>query len=190
MVVQASGRHRGVMDSALLVVGAALLAVVAAAGCAVVRIVPAGHEGVVMRLGQPLRSRSSGLAVVVPGLERLHLVSLTPTPIEPLAVTGSTRDGVEVRLVLSLSWGVADPVAAAQAKPDVRLATADGVERAAHRLLASVDLSSLLRDREEVLSRLPVTALPLLAPLGVALVDVDLLDAQLRVGPELLRLLG
>jgi regulator of protease activity HflC (stomatin/prohibitin superfamily) len=177
------------MDPALLVVVAALLAV-AATGCAVVRIVPAGHHGVVMRLGKPRRRRSSGLVVVVPGLERLRLVSLTPAPIDPLPITGWTHDGVEVRLVLSLSWAVTDPTAAAQAEPDVRLATEAGVERAAHHLLASVALSTLLRDRENVLSRLPVIALPQLVPLGVELVDVDLLDAQLRVGPELLRLLA
>jgi regulator of protease activity HflC (stomatin/prohibitin superfamily) len=177
------------MDPALVVVGAALLGVVAA-GCAVVRVVPAGHQGVVMRLGRPRRSRPSGLVVVVPGLERLHLVSLTPGPIDPLAVNGWTRDGVEVRLVLSLSWVVDDPVAAAQATPDVRLATADGVERAAHHLFASIDLTAILRDREAVLSQLPVIALPLLTPLGARLVDVDVLDAQLRVGPELIRLLA
>jgi hypothetical protein len=53
-----------------------------------------------------------------------------------------------------------------------------------------VDLAHWLRDRESLLGRLPVTALPLVSPLGATLIDVDLLDAEVRVGPELLRLLA
>jgi hypothetical protein len=49
--------------------------------------------------------------------------------------------------------------------------------RAAHHLLASVDLATLLRDREEVFSRLPALALSQFASWGVVLVDVDLLVA-------------
>jgi hypothetical protein len=49
-------------------------------------------------------------------------------------------------------------------------------------------------DREEFalvdVERLPVIALPLVSPLGAELVDVDLVDAEVRVGPELLRLLA
>lgn len=41
-----------------------------------------------------------------------------------------------------------------------------------------------------MLSRLPVIALPFVGPFRVELVDVDLLDAEVRVGPELLRLLA
>jgi len=77
-----------------------------------------------------------------------------------------------------------------QAVPDARAAVADAVERALHHLVANVDLANLLRDRESFLARLPVTALPLVSPLGAELVDVDLLDAEVRVGPELLRLLA
>jgi regulator of protease activity HflC (stomatin/prohibitin superfamily) len=177
------------MDSTALVVAAALVAA-AAIGCAVVRIVPAEHCGVVTRAGRVARSRPSGLVMVAPGVERIEMVALRPRAIDPLSVSGLTRDGVEVRLVVSLLWCVADPKVAVQAVPDARAATAEAVERALHHLVANVDLAHLLRDREAVLSRLPVSALPLVSPLGVELVDVDLLDAEVRVGPELLRLLA
>jgi regulator of protease activity HflC (stomatin/prohibitin superfamily) len=79
---------------------------------------------------------------------------------------------------------------AVQAAPDARAATEDGVERALHHLVANVDLANLLRDRESTLARLPSAALPLLSSFGVELIDVDLLDAEVRVGPELLQLLA
>ncbi len=178
------------MESTDLMVAAALVAVVAATGWSVVRIVPAEHCGVVTRAGRVTRSRPSGLALVTPGLERIEMVALQPAPIDPLGVMALTRDGVEVRLVVSLLWCVADPTRAVHAVPDARGATAAAAERALHHLVANVDLANLLRHREVVLSGLPVIALPLVRPIGVELVDVDLLDVEVRVGPELLRLLA
>ena len=178
------------MESPALLLAAGIVATVAAIGCAVVRVVPAGHCGVVTRAGRAIRSRSSGLALVTPGVERIEMVALRPAPIDPLGVTALTRDGVEVRLVVSVWWCVADPRLAVTAVPDTRTATAAALERALHHLVASVDLGDLLRNREVVLSRVPVIALPLLGTLGVGLVDLDLLDAEVRVGPELLRLLA
>lgn len=178
------------MESAALVVVAAGLAAATVIGCALVRIVPAGHRGVVIRAGRVARTRPSGLLVVVPVVERVEMVALHPRAIDPLSVTSLTRDGVELRLVVSVLWCVTDPVLAVQAVPDARTAVADAVERALHHLVANLDLAYLLREREPFLARLPVTALPLVSTLGAQLVDVDLLDAEVRVGPELLRLLA
>ncbi len=178
------------MESPALLVAAALVATAAAIGCAVVRVVSAEHCGVVIRAGRVARSRPSVLALVVPGFARIEMVGLHPAPIDPLGVTALTRDGVEVRVVVSVLWCVADPTRAVRAVPDARPATAAAVERALHHLVANVDLAQLLLYREVVLSRLPVIALPFVGPFGVELVDVDLLDAEVRVGPELLRLLA
>jgi len=177
------------MESMVLLVAAALAAATML-GCVAVRIVPAGHCGVVTRAGRVARLRTSGLVTVVPGVERVEMVALHPAPLDPLGVTALTRDGVEVRLTVSVLWRVAHPTLTLQAAPDARVATTEAVERALRHLIAHVDLANLLRNRETVLSRLPVTALPLVGPLGVELVDVDLLHAEVRVGPELLRLLA
>jgi regulator of protease activity HflC (stomatin/prohibitin superfamily) len=159
-------------------------------GRALVRIVPAGHCGVVYRAGRVVRTGPSGLLVVMPGVERVVMVALHHRAIDPLGVTVTTRDGVEVRLVVSVLWRVCDASRVAQSEPDSRDVVADAVERALHRLAADVDFRQLLSARQAMLAELPVTALPLLAPLGVELVDVELLDAEVRVGPELLRLLA
>lgn len=177
------------MVSAALVGVAAALTLAAVVGCALVRIVPAGHRGVVIRAGRVARTRPSGPLVVVPVAERVEMVALHPRALVPLSVTSVTRDGIEIRLVLSVLWSVTDAALAALAVPDAKTAVADVVERGLHHLVAGVELATLLRERESFLSRLPVTALPLVSPLGAELVDVDLLDAEVRVGPELLRLL-
>ena len=178
------------MDSTALLVAAALAATVVVVACAVVRIVPAGHRGVVTRAGRVARSRPSGLIIAAPVVERVVMVDLHARPIDPLSVAALTRDGADIRLTVSVLWSVVDPTLAACAVPDARSATADAVERTVHHLVANVELVSLLRDREALLKRLPVSALPLVRAWGVELVDVTLLDAEVRVGPELLRLLG
>jgi regulator of protease activity HflC (stomatin/prohibitin superfamily) len=177
------------MNAAVLVAAVAL-AVTVALGFAALRVVPAGHCGVLIRAGRVARWRSSGLVLVVPGVERVAMVTKHPRSIAPLIITARTPDGVEVRLVVSVLWCVVDPTLAVQAAPDTRAATEDAVERALHHLVANVDLANRLRDRESTLARLPATALPLLSSFGVELIDVDLLDAEVRVGPELLQLLA
>ena len=72
---------------------------------------------------------------------------------------------------------------------DSRTATSDAVERTLHHLIAETDLVDLLAHREDVLTRAVAVAPPLLAPLGVELTDIDLIDTEVRVGAQLLRLL-
>lgn len=173
----------------LIVVGA--LVALVAVGCAAIRVVPAGHCGVVFRLGRPVRHRPTGLVAMLPGVERLDLVPLSPRTIEPLPVQVQTRDGVQLTIMVSVLWRVTDPVAAIiGAHPDLQTATADIAERGLRHLVAGVDLAQLLRDRETFLGRLPATTHPLLEPIGVEVLDVDWLHADLPAGPELLRRLG
>ena len=171
-------------------VAAAIVATAAAIAIAAVRVVPTGHTGVVIRAGRVTRSRPTGMAMVAPGLERIEMVALHPTPIDPLGVTTLTRDGVEVHLQLSVLWRVVSTTVVVNSGLDARAATASVVERGLHHLIANVDLAYLLREREDVLSQLPATVQSLAEPFGVEVIDVDLLDAEVRVGPELLRLLG
>jgi regulator of protease activity HflC (stomatin/prohibitin superfamily) len=178
------------VESAALVAVAAAVAAAAVVCAALVRIVPAGHCGVVTRAGRVARTRPSGLLVAMPVVERVAMVDLHPRAIDPLGVTVSSRDGVEIRLVVSVLWRVCDAAQAAQSESDGGSVVASAVERALHHLVAEVDLRHLISARQSLLAELPLTTRPLLEPLGVALVDVDLLDADVRVGLELFRLLA
>ena len=169
------------------------LATLAGLGVAVamaIRLVPTGHTGVVVRGGRVARTRSSGLVPMLPGLEHLELVPRQVQDLHPLVTTAVTRDGVEVRLVVSVLWEVTHPETAAAVVPDARTAATEAIERSLHHAVARVELSELLRDREAVLDRLAEDSGPMLRRAGAALLDIDLLDVEVRVGPELLRLLA
>lgn len=178
------------MEPTVLLVAAALAATAAALGGAMVRVVPAGHCGVVTRGGRVVRSRPPGLTLVAPGAERIDMVALYPPPIDPFGVAALTGDGVEVRLTVSVLWRVADPSRVIQSVPEARAMAEAAVERGLHHLVATVELAHLLRDLEPVLARLPARTRHLVAPFGVELVDVVLLGAEVRVGPDLLCLLA
>lgn len=157
--------------------------------CASVRSVPAGHCGVVVRMGRTLRMAPPGLLVVVPLLDRMERVALGPRSIDPLVLTATTANGVEVRMAANVLWEVADPMAVARLRDEPDAYVAESVERTLHHMVAERDLGSLLHARHDVVAGLPGAADPLLRPLGMRLVDVDLLDLEVRVGAELLRLL-
>lgn len=174
-----------------LFVGVALACVAAlvAIACATVRFVPAGHHAVITRAGAQVRSSSGGVVAVAPGIERLHLVAIRPPAIDPLSVVGVTQDGVEVQLVVSVLYRIVDAPLVVASATDSREVTSDTVERTLHHLIAETDLVDLLTHREDVLNRAVAVAPPLLAPLGVELTDIDLIDTEVRMGAQLLRLL-
>lgn len=178
------------MESVVPALVAVLVLVIVLVFClAVFRVVPAGHVGVTVRGGRAVRTRPSGVLASLPLVERVVTVPLRPPAIEPLLVTATTRDAVEIRLVVSALWEVTDPARAALAGEGLRDRTAEAVERAAHRTCLTLDLVDLLRDRALLLDPLPRSAAVALIPYGVRLGDVELLDAELRLGPGLLRLL-
>jgi regulator of protease activity HflC (stomatin/prohibitin superfamily) len=166
------------------------LAALAAAGSAVLRVVPAGHVGVVRRAGRAQRVVPPGPVGVVPGLDRVDLVALHPRPLDPVATTATTADGVEVYVVVSVVWQVVDPRLTIGAVPDPATVVAEWVERGLHHLTAGAQFADLLRERHAAVRRLPETLGAALAPFGIRVLDIDLLDIDVRVGAELLRLLA
>ncbi len=174
----------------IVVLAALAVAAVAGLGLAAVRSVPEGRAAVVVRAGRAKRVVGAGPVVVVPGLDRVHVVELHPPPLEPVSTVATTADGAEVRLVVSVLWEVTDPQRTLTAFPDPGTVIAEAVERALRHLVAETSLVDLLQQRHQDVSSLPPVLLPVLAPTGVRVVDVDLLDLDVRVGAELLRLIG
>ena len=170
--------------------GIASVGAMACLGFAALHIVPAGHHAVVTRARAKVRSAGVGVVVAVPGIERVHMVETHPAPIDPLHLLAITRDGVEVQWTLSVLYRVADPALAVVSKGDLRSAAIDAVERTCHHLVGDADFVDLLRNREAMLLELTDQSSTLLEPIGLDLLDVDLLDAEVRVGAQLLRLLS
>ncbi|MEH7984639.1 SPFH domain-containing protein, partial [Pseudomonas aeruginosa] len=80
----------------LLVWLLAVCVLVGAAVASVLRFVPNGHTGVVMRFGRVIRTRQPGPALVVPIIERVRMVPSSAAPISPLVVRATTADDVPV----------------------------------------------------------------------------------------------
>ncbi len=159
-------------------------------GTATVRVVPAGHRGVVVRAGRPRREAGEGLVAVVPVLDRVTMVSLHPATIDPVVVPAITHDGAEVRVVLSVLWQVTEPTAASGAEPGAGSVTALVVERAVRREAAHADLGRLLRDQAALVRLTPEDETLLHEHAGVRVLDIAIVDTEVRASPELLRLLA
>jgi regulator of protease activity HflC (stomatin/prohibitin superfamily) len=143
-----------------------------------------------MRWGLVSRVAGPGVVRVVPGLDRVRVLDLQPHRMEPVPVAATTRDGVDVRLDLSVLWRVLEPERSLRAVPDVAVATADAVEHAARQVIGETDLRALVAERVSALAGLGARASAVAQEWGVAVLDVDALDVELRAGPELGRLLG
>jgi regulator of protease activity HflC (stomatin/prohibitin superfamily) len=176
------------MTTTAAVLSVALLAAVFAVLSAVT-VVPPGRVAVVARFGRAVRTKSPGLAVTVPLVDRVTVLQTLPSRVEPLHVSGTTRDGVDVRITASLMWQVVDPARALSASPDPATATMDVVEHAVQAGVGEVDLRDLLADREAAMERVLPRADDATRQFGATVLDVGILDAEVRVGPELLRLL-
>ena len=170
----------------------AVIGVLAAVGlcAAVVHPIPVGSDAVVTRAGLPLRSKAGGLIAALPVVEHVHMVATQPRRIDPLAVHVTTRDGVEVQLILSILFRIDNPALSVLSNVDGRTTTADAVERALHHLAGQSDLVDLLVEREAILARVAAHVSKCLEPSGLELVDTDLLGAEVRVGAQLLHLLA
>ncbi len=173
------------LATAVLAVGLVLAVVVTA-----VRVVPVGSCAVVTRLGRLHRVVPSGLAFVVPLVDRVEQMPWArPTRTEPVRVSATTRDGVELRLTLSLLWQLTDPELAILASPDPGTSTADAVERCLHHVVESTELRALLDDLATLADDLVPRANQLCSAWGTHLLDVEVFDAELRLGPQLRRLM-
>jgi regulator of protease activity HflC (stomatin/prohibitin superfamily) len=172
-----------------LVTATLLVALCVAVVVSTVRLVPTGSYALVLRWGRVARESGPGVVAVVPGVDRLVVLSAQPSRLEPVPVVATTRDGVDVRMELSVRWRVVDPARSLLAVPDAATATADAVEHAARHVVNETPLRALVEERSDVLAGLDERASAVTAEWGAAVLDVDALEVELRAGPELLRLL-
>ena len=115
---------------------------------------------------------------------------MQPQRVEPVLVTATTRDGVDVRVDLSVVWQLVEPERSLRAVPDVVTATADAIEHAARQVVHETGLRALVEERAAALEGVASRASATAQEWGVTVLDTDVLDVELRAGPELARLLG
>jgi regulator of protease activity HflC (stomatin/prohibitin superfamily) len=174
----------------VLLTAALFAAVCLAVVVSAVRLVPAGSRALVLRWGRVSREVGPGIVGVLPGIERVLVLSIQPSRLEPVPVTATTRDGADVRVDLSVLWRLRDVERSLLAAPDITAATWDAVEHAARQVVNETVLRALVEERATALTDVTSRATAVAAEWGAAIMDVDVLNVELRAGPELLRLLG
>ncbi|MFE1296097.1 slipin family protein [Streptomyces sp. NPDC058731] len=135
-----------------------LVGVIAAAGVAglvyltaAARVVKQYERGVVFRLGR-LRGgvRPPGLALIVPGVDRLRRVNLQIVTMPIPAQEGITRDNVTVRVDAVVYFKVVDPAAAVVNVEDYRFAVSQMAQTSLRSIIGKSELDDLLSNREKL----------------------------------------
>lgn len=165
---------------------AALLALAVVAGASI-RVVASTERAVVFRRSRVVRVRGPGVALHLPGVERLVTVSLTSVEM-PLVVSAATKDGVRVRVIATAVCRPSNP--ALWARQDAPFeAAALAVEEALRRELAERRLVELLQGAEVVETLLPVEVSAHTASWGGEVREIRVNDIETRLSPQLLRAL-
>ncbi|GAA3213992.1 slipin family protein [Streptomyces sp. XM83C] len=135
------------LATAAIAAGAAGTVYLAAAA----RVVKQYERGVVFRLGR-LRGavRQPGLALIVPGIDRLRRVNMQIVTLPVPAQEGITRDNVTVRVDAVVYFKVVEPAAAVVNVEDYRFAVSQMAQTSLRSIIGKSDLDDLLSNREKL----------------------------------------
>lgn len=146
-----------------------------------VRVVQQYERGVVFRFGRVQDgSRSPGLTLIVPGVDRLVKVNLQITTLSVPAQDGITRDNVSVRVDAVVYFRVVDPVKALVNVQNYLYAVSQVAQTSLRAVIGRADLDELLSDRDKLNSELTsIIDTPTEGPWGVKVERVEVKDVAL-----------
>jgi regulator of protease activity HflC (stomatin/prohibitin superfamily) len=115
------------------------------------RVVKQYERGLVFRFGRvrPV-VRGPGLALMVPGVDRLQKVNMQIITMPVPAQDGITRDNVTVRVDAVVYFNVIDPVRAAVKVQDYRFAILQVAQTSLRSIIGKSELDDLLSNREKL----------------------------------------
>ncbi|MFD1151008.1 SPFH domain-containing protein [Saccharothrix hoggarensis] len=132
-----------------IVIGVLVLVMLVLAGSA--RVVKQYEQGLVFRFGKVRPAlRGPGLALVVPGVDRLRKVNLQIVTQPIPAQDGITRDNVTVRVDAVVYFKVVDAVRAVVNVEDYRFAMLQVAQTALRSIIGKSELDDLLSNRERL----------------------------------------
>jgi len=115
------------------------------------RVVKQYERGLVFRLGRVLEgTRGPGLALIVPGIDRLHKVNVQIVTMPVPAQDGITRDNVTVKVDAVVYYKVMDPVSAIVNVQDYRFAVLQVAQTSLRSMIGKSELDDLLSNRERL----------------------------------------
>ena len=145
-----------------------------------IRVVKQYERGVVFRLGRvESPPRTPGLALIVPGIERLQKVNMQIITMPVPAQDGITRDNVTVRVDAVVYFRVIDAIQAVVDVEDYVSAIGQVAQTSLRSIIGKSDLDDLLTNREELNTGLEIMIDSPAAEWGVHIDRVEIKDVAL-----------
>jgi regulator of protease activity HflC (stomatin/prohibitin superfamily) len=160
-----------------------VLAVIAVAGFvlagASIRILREYERGVVFRLGRVIDLKGPGVALLVPGADRMVRVSLRTVTLRIPPQEVITRDNVPVRVTAVAYFRVIDPNRSVLEVEDYSSATLQIAQTTLRSVLGKADLDTLLAERERLNESLQKIIDEQTEPWGIKVTIVEIKDVEI-----------
>jgi regulator of protease activity HflC (stomatin/prohibitin superfamily) len=167
------------METALLFVLVAVLAILAVAVGASVRILREYERAVVFRVGRLLGVKGPGLVLLIPAIDRMQRVDLRTVTLDIPPQNLITRDNVPAKVNAVCYFRVID---AARAVVDVEKylrATSQIAQTTLRSVLGKADLDMLLSEREQLNEALQHMVDEHTDPWGIKVTTVEIKDVEI-----------
>ena len=159
----------------LVVVGLAAMALAGAS----VRVLREYERGVVFRLGRVIELKGPGVALLIPGVDRMVRVSLRTVTLRIPPQEVITRDNVPVRVAAVAYFRVIDPNRSVLEIEDFRAATLQIAQTTLRSVLGKAELDALLSERERLNESLQQIIDEQTEPWGIKVTIVEIKDVEI-----------
>jgi len=168
-----------VVIEVVLIVLVVLLVAVGALAAASVRVLREYERGVVFRLGRVIELKGPGVALLVPGADRMVKVSLRTVTLRIPPQEVITRDNVPVRVAAVAYFRVIDPGRSVLEIEDFRAATLQIAQTTLRSVLGKAELDALLSERERLNESLQQIIDEQTEPWGIKVTIVEIKDVEI-----------
>jgi regulator of protease activity HflC (stomatin/prohibitin superfamily) len=167
-----------VIEALVIVVAVVAVAALVLAGASV-RVLREYERGVVFRLGRVIDLKGPGVALLVPGADRMVRVSLRTVTLRIPPQEVITRDNVPVRVTAVAYFRVIDPNRSVLEVEDFSGATLQIAQTTLRSVLGKADLDTLLAERERLNESLQQIIDEQTEPWGIKVTIVEIKDVEI-----------
>jgi regulator of protease activity HflC (stomatin/prohibitin superfamily) len=167
-----------VIEVVLIVVGVLALGLLALSAASV-RVLREYERGVVFRLGRVINLKGPGVALLVPGADRMVRVSLRTVTLRIPPQDVITKDNVPVRVTAVAYFRVIDPRLSVLEVQDFQSATMQIAQTTLRSVLGKADLDTLLSERERLNESLQQIIDEQTEPWGIKVTIVEIKDVEI-----------
>jgi regulator of protease activity HflC (stomatin/prohibitin superfamily) len=167
------------MDTVLVVLAVVIVGLLVLLGASI-RVVTQFERGVVLRFGRLHGEvRNPGLALIAPGVDRLHKVNMQVITMPVPAQDGITRDNVTVKVDAVVYFKVFDPVRVVVGVQSYQAAIAQVAQASLRSIIGKSELDDLLSNRERLNQGLELMLDSPAIDWGIHIDRVDIKDVAL-----------